>query len=208
MGADTVERHLVAASLLGGAQTVLDVGGTPGALAAALPGAHVTTLNRSPGADVVGDAAELPFPNDSFDAATSLDVLEHLPREQWQAHVDELKRVARRVAVLCCPLGGAEHERIEAGLDAWLRQKGLQHEFLSEHVHGGLPSEHELRELSPTAMLFHGDVNVAAARFRARALARRGAVLGVLADAIRQPDVATQQEATPATNRAFLVWRV
>jgi SAM-dependent methyltransferase len=205
---DTRERHLVAARLLAGAATVLDVGGAHGSLAAVLPQARVTTLNLEPPADVVGDALALPFPDDTFDAATSLDVLEHLAPDDRATHLRELARVARRLVVVGCPVGGAVHERAERSL----RARFPGHRFLEEHARWGLPSEEELRALAPGAeMLFHGDVERAAVRFRARALARRGhpiAAARAVSDLLAPPDLGLRPTSEGAPNRAFIVLRV
>lgn len=87
------------------AREVLEVGGGRSGLARLLyPNAHVTTLdveeqhaaayvNRDPQVRfVVGDATELPFPDDSFDVVTFLDVLEHIP--------DDARAVAEATRVL------------------------------------------------------------------------------------------------------------
>lgn len=87
------------------AREVLEVGGGRSGLARLLyPNAHVTTLdveeqhaaadvNQDPQVKfVVGDACELPFPNDSFDVVTFFDVLEHIP--------DDARAVAEATRVL------------------------------------------------------------------------------------------------------------
>jgi SAM-dependent methyltransferase len=85
---------------------VLEVGGGQSGLARMLyPGARVTVLdmdaayadspvNRHPDVTFVhGDATRLPFADDSFDAVTFLDVLEHIPDDA--AAVAEARRVTR-----------------------------------------------------------------------------------------------------------------
>lgn len=41
------------------------------------------------------DGHRLPFPDDSFDAATTICVMHHVPPEQWPGFVTEMKRVVR-----------------------------------------------------------------------------------------------------------------
>lgn len=192
---DTWERHAVAARLLADVADVLDVGGTPGTLAGALPGRSVTTANLVPPADIVWDGGPLPFPARSFDGVASLDVLEHLPRNARAAHLDELVRVARRRVVVCCPLGSPGHTASERALAARRRMP-----FLLEQLDLGLPTEEELRELAERLgasrkLLFHGDYR----------RARRRALHPVAARLAPRRDLAVRQRPDATTNRAFLV---
>ncbi len=213
---DTDERHALAARLAGRPETVLDVGGVKGQLAALLPQSRVTTVNVDEPADVVFDGATLPFPDRSFELVTSLDVLEHLQREERAAHLRELARVAASHIVLCCPLGTQAHALAEAELAAWHAAiVGRRHRFLDEHVVNGLPTEAELRDLvAPIGdfsfqFRYHGDFRriqevfrlgvVAKARRRPRALAayaRRRLT--------NRPDLVLDDAAGPFTNRVFL----
>src|SRR5688572_30343244 len=79
---DGLERHILAARLLGSPRTVVDVGGISGQLATHLDGAAITAVNVDEPADVLIDAGphELPFPDRAFEASASLDTLEHIPR--------------------------------------------------------------------------------------------------------------------------------
>jgi hypothetical protein len=206
---DTRERHAVAARALGPVETVLDVGGHRGELAAFLPEAEVLTANVEPPADVVYDGDRLPFPNGSFEAATSLDVLEHLPRWRRRTHLEELLRVARSRVVVCCPLGTAEHVQAERQLAEWHRSlTGYSHRYLGEH---DLPTEAELREVVaglPFELAFHGDFRRAAALFRLGVRARRLEPRAV-ADYIRALaaplDLELFAAPSPWTNRVFLL---
>ncbi len=51
----------------------------------------------------VGDATALPFPDKSFDTVIACEVLEHLPREQGEVLIRELRRVARLCFVVSTP---------------------------------------------------------------------------------------------------------
>jgi hypothetical protein len=213
---DTWERHAIVADLLGEPASVLDVGGVAGQLRRFLPRSRITSVNVEGPADVVFDGSTLPFPDSSFEAVTSLDVLEHVDPAERRAHVEELVRVASLRVVLCCPLGTDDHVRAEHELAGWhLRVTGRPHRFLEEHLRNGLPSEAELRRLASDTgcsfrLAFSGDFRRVDELFR----------LGVLARARRRPrDLAAYARARlgpraevglsvtsgPYTNRAFLV---
>jgi hypothetical protein len=186
---------------------VLDVGGRPGELAAFLPGSRVTALNVDEPADVVASEARLPFSDGAFDAVTSLDVLEHLPRERRRGHLEELVRVARAQVVACCPLGTEAHARAERELAEWyVSTTGNPHRFLQEHLENGLPTEAELRELVSGLpfgfeLFFHGDFRTTTSVFRAsagRRVLRYGFAL------LRRPDTTLSSVPGPFTNRVFL----
>lgn len=85
---------------------ILEVGGGEGGLTGLLyPGAHITNLDRDPAYAsspvnqrqlvrfLAGDATRLPFPEESFDAVTMFDVLEHIPDDRAAAR--EALRVLR-----------------------------------------------------------------------------------------------------------------
>jgi hypothetical protein len=174
---DTWLRHELAAGLLAPAPgaRVVDVGGIPGRLSAFLPGCQVVAVNVEAPADVLFDGVRLPFTDGEFECGASLDVLEHLAPSARPPHVDELLRVTRRRAVLCCPLGTPEHVAAEALLADWHAELGgARDRFLDEHREHGLPTEPELRTLSRDAsaqLMFHGDVRTEDRLFRLQALA-------------------------------------
>ncbi|MBE9178454.1 class I SAM-dependent methyltransferase [Oculatella sp. LEGE 06141] len=87
-------------------QAILEVGGGQSGLTAFLyPQAHITNLDFNPDYAeshrnqqarvrfVCGDATNLPFDDDSFDAVTMFDVLEHIPDDQKA--ISEMIRVLR-----------------------------------------------------------------------------------------------------------------
>src|SRR5207247_10661669 len=121
----------------------------PGELEAFMRSTRVTTLNVDLPADVVSTGIELPFPGGSFDAATSLDVLEHLASQDRPRHLAELVRVARDTVVACTPLGSPGHVEAERELADWYdRTTGSRHRFLDEHLEHGLPEDEEVRALA------------------------------------------------------------
>jgi len=195
---------------------VLDVGGTPGALAGLLPGAEVVVANVEPPADVLLSGPRLPFDDAAFDAVTSVDVLEHIPPARRAAHVRELRRVARHTVVLCCPVDSPGHDAAEAELAAWYRGvTGRPHRFLEEHLANGLPTAAELEELAALLgsheLRFHGDYRAVQGIFRFGVLARRRPwrAVPLLPDVLRYESSSELAERpTARSNRAFLIARV
>ena len=214
MHPDTYARHALAAQLVGDADSVLDVGGVCRGLARFLPKTRIVVANVEPPADVVFDGRRLPFADSSFAAATSLDVLEHLLREQRAEHVAELARVARGRVVLASPLGSEQHAEAERALAAWYEATtGAAHPRLAQHVAYGLPTAQELLALAEGAglrgeLFFHGDFRRLERLFRLAARARRSPPALVRYAVLRiatRPDVTLTRLPVPHTNRAFLV---
>ncbi|MFW6056081.1 MAG: class I SAM-dependent methyltransferase [Chloroflexota bacterium] len=106
---------------------LLDVGcsdgvGSPAAALARRFGHHIVGLdvflpvletaaqNRVYDHVVAGDGCHLPFEDDRFDVVVSLEVLEHLPKEQgvWLLH--ELERVSCWLVMISCPVGTWEQD--------------------------------------------------------------------------------------------------
>jgi hypothetical protein len=216
---DTWLRHELVAKLLEGVVgPVLDVGGLPGRLTYPLRGVELVTANLEPPADVVFDGRRLPFDDNSFDAATSIDVLEHMAWNERTGHLGELLRVARRRVVLCCPVGhpgAGDADRQQA--EWFARLSGRRERFLDEHAAKGLPTQPELEALAADAspawdltLWFHGDRRETRQWFRLGALShhrRRPA------DRLRYAglwlvtpiDRHLRAESRPHDNRAYLV---
>ena len=213
---DTWERHLIVAELVGDAASVLDVGGLPGQLDGFLPEAKVLAANVTEPADLIVDPHALPFRDATFDATTSLDVLEHVPAEDRKGFVSELLRVSARRTVLCCPLGGPEHVAAEEQTHAWYRElTGEDHPWLVEHAERGLPTLEELQATfavheGPLSFRFHGDFREVDAQFRKLVLARHRHHPGDVAEYARlrlpyTPRTECDDEPSPYSNRVFVI---
>ena len=113
-----MQRETVLAALPDGShQSVLEIGGGHGQLAAPLASAgyHVTVFGSSaacrervgsgshnnPIYFVSGDILHLPFPDNSFDIVVSVRLLSHM--ENWRGLISEMCRVARHTVILDFP---------------------------------------------------------------------------------------------------------
>jgi SAM-dependent methyltransferase len=113
-GYDTPERfqnywhQLQEATELGG--RVLEIGIGNGAISTVLRtrGLEVVTvdIDRELGPDVVADIRDLPLDDGSFDGVLACEVLEHIPWDDVPRALGEIRRVARRWAVISVPSVG------------------------------------------------------------------------------------------------------
>jgi SAM-dependent methyltransferase len=213
---DTWERHLIVADLVGAPSQLVDVGGLPGQLESFLPSTHVLAVNVTGPADLIVEPERLPFVDGTFEASTSLDVLEHVLPADRRRFVAEMVRVTRRRAVLCCPLGSAEHEAAEHEVHAWYRSvAGSDHPWLAEHLGHGLPTLEELEDAfsghgRQVSFRFHGDFREVNEQFRRLVLARYRHRPADIAGYARfrlfyRPRTALTSTPSPFSNRVFVV---
>ena len=162
-GSDTYIRHRCVAELLKrhGAKTVLDVGGE-GRLNSFVRDITILSANISSarGVDYTVDSGKLPFANESFDMAVSLDTLEHISPTGRKDFIGEMLRVSIKGVILCAPLGTPEHIAYEREM---LKNGGIPEEdvkYLKEHIDNGLPEPEEILSLASSYnayMLYQGD---------------------------------------------------
>ena len=213
---DTWERHLIVADLVGAPSELIDVGGLPGQLASFLPDTHVLAVNVEEPADLIVPTDALPFTDGAFAAATSLDVLEHVPAEDRPRFVHEMLRVTRGRSVLCCPLGSPEHRAAEEEIQAWYSTvAGDAHEWLTDHLSKGLPTMAELQSIyaaheGSVRFWFHGDFRDVNEQFQRLVLARHRHRPGDVAGYARfrlsyRPSTDLAGEPGPYSNRVFVV---
>jgi len=122
---------------------ILEIGGTPGQILGFLPQDDITIADLVY-CDIpdyqIADGLNLPFANESFDIAVSIDVLEHISPENRETFLSELLRVSSEYVFLGAPfadpaLREAEHILYEF-INTNLQQK---HRFLDEHLSNPLP---------------------------------------------------------------------
>jgi len=146
----------VSADLVSPRTRLLDVGSGPGRLLARfLPSAgfEVFTLDAARPPEsfsdprfVIGDTAQLPFAEKTFDISCCVDVLEHLPEQLRHPAIDEMIRVTRGPVIIICPVaedGVLAAERLANAAFKGFHGKG--HYRLDEHRQAGLPSLEGLR---------------------------------------------------------------
>ncbi len=99
--------HQIKGALSFEPQKVAEIGAGGKMVAAAIRsiGIDVTTIDVQPDLkpDVVASVTELPFEDGHFDVVLCCQVLEHLPFEQFDSAMRELRRVARKGAILSLP---------------------------------------------------------------------------------------------------------
>lgn len=132
---------------------ILDVGGAEGMILDFLTDDEVTILDQIEAEGVpnfvLGDALALPFDDDSFDYAVSVDVFEHIPAEAREKYLSELRRVARRGVLLAAPFDSEEVRGAERLANEFHRSVHQQENvWLAEHA------ENELPDLDPSRRFF------------------------------------------------------
>lgn len=139
-------RHKTVAKLIGNQEgEILDVGGGVKGLNRFVKN-KVVVSNLKEG-DVLADGRALPFADNSFALVTSIDVLEHIPPQDREKFVSELKRVAKKRVILSFPLGTKAHIRAEKELKDFLKKRGEEVDYLEEHIANGLPTLKELEKI-------------------------------------------------------------
>lgn len=147
---DSYERHRKVSELIGNCRTILDVGGQLDALSQFLGDKNITVANLSGSqeqSDVTIKGEKLPFKNDSFDCACSIDVLEHIDAKNRQGFIEELLRVAKTKVVLSFPIGTSKHIEYEKDLQKHLDAKGMDVTYLKEHIKYVLPSVEQIKKI-------------------------------------------------------------
>lgn len=157
---DAYERNKKIATLLDKGDKVLDVGG--GITGIKLFSDNRVTIVDLEVGDIKMDARKLKLKDNSFDVVVSVDVIEHLPREDRKNFVKNLVRIAKRLVVISAPYGGKLHLAAEKRLLSRLKKIGRKDFFLKQHVKYILPKPEDI--INKTArrakVLYSGDFRV------------------------------------------------
>jgi len=144
---DVYERHKAVGDLILKNETVLDIGGELNHLSQFCHPAKIVVANLT-GGDVIIQKEKLPFAKNSFDVVSSIDVLEHIPKEDRQEFVKKLTDIAAKRVILSFPIGTTGHVKYEKEIQSWLQKIGANVSFLKEHIKYGLPTIDEISKIS------------------------------------------------------------
>lgn len=157
---------------------------------------------------VCADACWLPFRDNTFDAAVSLDTVEHLPHTARPIFIEEIKRVVKRGAVITCPLESADGlfqaRKPDLRLSAVIaKRNGVQPGWLQEHLQQGHPTRDELLAALPGARVTGSDNCEAWLRF---ALLQHQLFMWLFAG-VFYLFFLRKQDTEPPYRQALLVWQ-
>lgn len=211
-GRDTFIRHLCVRELLRqmNVKTVIDIGGE-GRLGWFIRNARISTANihKAEGIDHLLSGKTMPFSDASFDAAVSVDTLEHLPGEARPHFIEEMIRITGKIMILCAPLGTPEHIQYEKHLLENGVIASADAKYLQEHIINGLPTPEELVALATKykgKLFYQGDFRGLGAAKKNRAGILAGNIIGNLGTILFWNNARhLLANHTPYTNRFYFV---
>lgn len=95
---------------------------------------------------IIGTALSLLFKTSSFDICVSIDVLEHLAKNDREHAINELIRVSRRKIIIGAP-SGKTSERYDKKLAKLYGFIHRDHKWIDEHIINGLPSQFDIEHI-------------------------------------------------------------
>lgn len=165
---DIYERHKVVGSFIGNGETVVDIGGELNHLSQFCKPAKLIVANLKSG-DVIIKKNKIPFKKKSFDIVTSIDVLEHVPKNKRQEFIRRLLEIAKKRLILSFPIGTSKHIAYELKIKNLLKKMGANVQYLNEHISYGLPNITEIEKYSQnykTKVFYSGNLSINELLFR------------------------------------------
>jgi SAM-dependent methyltransferase len=98
---------------------------------------------------VSGTADKIPFDDGTFDAVVSLDMMEHLSRDQRVTALREMLRVTKPEGrlIVAFPAGSAAARADRKLNNLFLWRYGGEHPWIREHIELGLPSTRDVNQM-------------------------------------------------------------
>ena len=93
---------------------------------------------------IKSSAEKLPFRKNSYDIVVSADTLEHIKKEKRAAAIEEMLRVAKKMAIIVVPVGELSEQQDKELNEYWQKVFKEKNQFLKEHVENGLPKVEEI----------------------------------------------------------------
>jgi len=160
---DVYERHKFIGSHILKNSKVLDVGGSLTQLNKFSKARKIITADIKKPADIIYNGKKIPVSDSSFDIVTSIDVLEHIKKENRQSFVKELYRIAKNKIIISAPLGTKKHVEYENKILNYYKRKNIHLPYLKEHVEIGLPTVKEINWFMRkyrAKIFFSGDIRI------------------------------------------------
>lgn len=93
---------------------------------------------------IKGTATDLPFRKNSYDVVISADTLEHIEGASRYKAIEEMVRVAKKMAIIAVPVGELSQNQDRELEKYWNKVFKEKNSFLTEHVANGLPKVEEI----------------------------------------------------------------
>lgn len=93
---------------------------------------------------IQGSACSLPFMDKAWDIVCSVDMLEHIPRQDRNLAIGEMVRIARKVVLLAVPVGDKAYMQDIELHHYYERKHSASHQWVKEHVDLGLPKREDI----------------------------------------------------------------
>ncbi len=165
---DVYERHRVVGGIIRKGETVVDIGGELNHLSLFCKPSKLVVANLT-GGDVIIKKNKIPFKKNSFDVVTSIDVLEHIPKNERKYFMQKLLVITKKKLIVSFPIGTEKHLLYESRIQKFLEAKGINVQYLKEHIKYGLPTNDEIENYRgdfKAKVFYSGNLNINNILFR------------------------------------------